>query len=1271
MLSAAASENSSPASDAAPDIASAAPENASSTPDSDSAVAESTSPEPSPATSEIVSRSEVATPQVNNAPESVGTIVLEIIDERTAKPIKGAVFHPAKKSVVNGATVLEKAADSVATDETGCIKWGNLPLGTYALVSESLPTGYTEFSYEPWNPAEVKIQLVERDVKKTLHVIPDAGGPYTRYFEVFKLDGDNNNAPIEGATYKLELNPFSGPVYFGTATTDKNGRAVFENIEISEGGVVPIILTDITPFGGPYTTGCALKDSVACDGYMSPACSDTIIDIAHKAVYPTGVTLSETVQDMHIRGHIKLSATVAPSNTSDKSIQWSSSNPLVAEIRERPAFAGSVYVDAVGEGTAIITATARNGKSASCTVNVTEEPPNPDYQSSLKLKVVNEKTGEPVQGVVFQPRKFIVYGNTSKVIDIAEPATTDKNGYAIWEKTFSIDDYGLVATSLPAGYTEIARSNGAMEYESTGFSITENPSVVEKTLMVFPEGDVPYTRDIVGYKLDGDNNNAPIAGATYKLIRYESGDISTVVGTATTDKNGKVVFDDVEISQRIATTVQIVDVTANSLYTTDFDTGTIAVASGGYKSPPCAYSFKDVAHKTVFPTSIKLDATKSMIVETSADLTATVAPANATYKAATWSSSNTAVAKVSARGRVTAVKVGTANITATASNGLTATCTVTVTLPPVKVTDVKMDKTLIELVSGNSTTLVATIIPANATNKTIQWTSGDNSIATVVNGKVTGVKAGWVVLRATAANGEYAECSVMVTAAPVNATGVSLNKKSFALVVGGSERLTATVAPSNTTNRNIMWSSSNTAVATVSDGKITARKAGTATITAKTSNGKTATCTVTVTAIMPTKVTLDKTAITLVVKSSEAIRAIISPANATNQSIAWSTSNSAVATVSGGNVTAIKPGTATITAKSSNGKTASCSVRVVTAIVFPERIEWIFDTTMTVGGSQQTHVTVLPADTTDKSLKWKSSNPAVATVDGKGFIKAIKEGETIITVTTSDGNGYTSVFTVTKGSTPPVVTEPPIATDAGIDGFVERLYSVACNRKSDAKGKANWIAQLKSGKENGAAVARGFILSDEFTKRKLSNDAFIKTMYKTFFDRDADKAGYKTWMEALSNGMSREFALQGFSNSDEFLELCEKFGVTRGSLTCTQSRDQNQKLTAFVYRLYAKLLERDGEEKGLNNWSASILNKTQTPKGVAYGFVFGKEFTEKNYSNADFIEHMYTTFLGRPSEAEGKEMWVQQMVNGKTRQQIFDGFADGDEFAGIVKEFGL
>ena len=234
-----------------------------------------------------------------------------------------------------------------------------------------------------------------------------------------------------------------------------------------------------------------------------------------------------------------------------------------------------------------------------------------------------------------------------------------------------------------------------------------------------------------------------------------------------------------------------------------------------------------------------------MAVDENNKINAVVKPSDTTMdKTLTWKSSNPAIVSVDQDGNIVSHKIGTATITATTVNGLSATCKVTVVIP---ITEITLDEDAIMLEKGDSQTLKATIKPENATiDKTVTWSSENEKVAKVdKNGKITAVDAGTTNIIATTSNGLMAKCSVTVTS---KITSISLNESKIELQSSKTKTLKATIYPSNTTDdKTLTWKSSNTNVATVnSNGKVTAVKEGTATITVKTSNGLTASCKVTV-----------------------------------------------------------------------------------------------------------------------------------------------------------------------------------------------------------------------------------------------------------------------------------------------------------------------------------------------------------------------------------------------------------------------------------------
>ena len=169
---------------------------------------------------------------------------------------------------------------------------------------------------------------------------------------------------------------------------------------------------------------------------------------------------------------------------------------------------------------------------------------------------------------------------------------------------------------------------------------------------------------------------------------------------------------------------------------------------------------------------------------------------------------------------------------------------------PVIASAVSLDKNILSLVEGTTGKLTATITPDDVETKDLTWMSCNETVATVDgNGVVTAVKVGEATVTVvTRSGGKSASCVVKVTAAPIPVTGVTLDKTELSLSIDDKSPLVATIAPLDATNTNLKWTTSDAAIATVSDaGEVTAIAVGVATVTVTTEDGaKTATCIVTV-----------------------------------------------------------------------------------------------------------------------------------------------------------------------------------------------------------------------------------------------------------------------------------------------------------------------------------------------------------------------------------------------------------------------------------------
>ncbi len=313
-------------------------------------------------------------------------------------------------------------------------------------------------------------------------------------------------------------------------------------------------------------------------------------------------------------------------------------------------------------------------------------------------------------------------------------------------------------------------------------------------------------------------------------------------------------------------------------------------------------------------------------------LIATVFPEDAPNKNVTWESSYPTFVSVDNMGNITGHNPGIATITVTTEEGKkTASCKVMVNR---LVTDVTLSETTLALNVGDIYALIATVLPENATNKAVTWSSSAIDIVSVNNGTLTAHAAGEAIITVTTEDGgKQATCKVTVTD-PSRVSSITLDTHEVTLEEGQTYQLNATVFPETATNKNISWHSQNINFVHISNGLITAQAAGSTYVYVRTYDGSyTDTCWVTVvkpTVIPVTGITLSQTSLEMEIGETYTLIATITPADATNHTVNWLSINPSVVSVQNGVLEALAIGNATIIATTvDGGKTAMCNVTVV------------------------------------------------------------------------------------------------------------------------------------------------------------------------------------------------------------------------------------------------------------------------------------------------------------------------------------------------------
>ncbi len=621
--------------------------------------------------------------------------------------------------------------------------------------------------------------------------------------------------------------------------------------------------------------GTALIRATA--GTKRAECTVTVVD-PNKEIEAESVVLSQTSLTLPLNSVATLTASVLPIRA-NQTITWSSNRPDIASVN-------SGTVTALANGVAIITASASNGVYAQC--------------------IVTCGAGAVISGVTIDPSAAeLSVGKTVKLQASVQPADADQSlSWTTSDQTVAtVDTEGLV-TAQDKGTATITATAADGTHSAT-CTITVSDVAVESiegepTEMTLTLGGAPRQFSVI----------LNPTGAVAKTTEFQSDDEDV----ATVDENGMVSA----VSEGSAT---------------------ITVTVDGKFTAECQVTV--IGKQTIAVDRIEGEPKEMALTLGGAprQFSVILYPTGAVAQTIEYQSDNEGVASVNDNGIVTAVSEGSATITVTVDGKFTAECNVTVSQAqqgghPVE--SVTLDKDQIELEPEATMQLHATVLPEDATDKTVSWSSNIPSVARVdQQGLVTAVSKGTAIITVTTNDGQHtATCTVTVLGEDGNipVSSVTLDEEEITLSPNEERQLTATVLPENAADKTVVWSSSTPSVARVTQtGKVMARSTGDTTITVTTNDGQyTVTCTVHVITKV-TGVSLNYDKLELSITQKQQLQATVTPASATDKTLSWSSTADEIASVDGqGMVTAHKAGQATIKVTTNDGNySAECVVTVV------------------------------------------------------------------------------------------------------------------------------------------------------------------------------------------------------------------------------------------------------------------------------------------------------------------------------------------------------
>ena len=243
--------------------------------------------------------------------------------------------------------------------------------------------------------------------------------------------------------------------------------------------------------------------------------------------------------------------------------------------------------------------------------------------------------------------------------------------------------------------------------------------------------------------------------------------------------------------------------------------------------------------------------------------------------------------------------------------------------------------------------------------------------------------------------------------------------------------------------------------------------------------------------------------------------------------------------------------------------------------------------------------------------------------------------------------------------------------------FILRLYEKAYKREAEYEGFEFWVLKFRNENTTYSELVEFFALSKEATEHSKSYGSYIKMLYRAIYDREADEDGFNYWKTFMDFGVTRQEVLEGFLNSPEFDELCQRYGGNKGSYKAPHDSGVDRSVDAqsvarFVKRMYEIVLGRDSEYQGYAFWGRGICKHKYGGSDMAKHFIFSDEYLDQETSDESYVTMLYKAVLGREPELDGLSFWLGKLESGElTRETLLDQFIDSQEYTAICEEYGI
>lgn len=239
-----------------------------------------------------------------------------------------------------------------------------------------------------------------------------------------------------------------------------------------------------------------------------------------------------------------------------------------------------------------------------------------------------------------------------------------------------------------------------------------------------------------------------------------------------------------------------------------------------------------------------------------------------------------------------------------------------------------------------------------------------------------------------------------------------------------------------------------------------------------------------------------------------------------------------------------------------------------------------------------------------------------------------------------------------------------VVQEREVSDFVKALYEEVLGRDAETEGLNYWLQGFSTKTLSAKDALNHFVASDEYTAKNTTDKEFVDMLYKVCLGRDAETEGANYWLRVLASGASRSSVMDVFTSSDEFVEICNKFGIEVNIV-------KDLTLKGFVTRFYEIGLGRAPEAEGLKYWMDALTNQTLNGSSLAKSILLSEEFTNRNLTDTEYVNVMYSIFFSRAGEEAGVNYWLGVLAAGKTREDVLDGFIASNEYQNLCTTYGI